>query len=100
MSTWCTGCSRPTWTELPIEPVASTGTDNALCRLGDDMVVRLPLRPSSTRTLDKEHRRLPALAPHLPLAIRVPLAKEEPIDGFPWRWSVYPWFEGEDATKA
>jgi aminoglycoside phosphotransferase (APT) family kinase protein len=37
----------PKWADLPIEPVSSTGTDNALYRLGDHMVVRLPLRPSS-----------------------------------------------------
>jgi aminoglycoside phosphotransferase (APT) family kinase protein len=32
----------PQWAALPIAPVASAGTDNALYRLGDDMVVRLP----------------------------------------------------------
>lgn len=91
---------HPRWADLPIEPVASTGTDNALYRLGDDKVVRLPRRPSSTRPVDKEHRWLPVLAPHLPLAMPVPLARGEPIEGYPWPWSVYPWFEGEDATTA
>ena len=32
----------PLWAGLPIRPVPSTGTDNALIRLGDDKVVRLP----------------------------------------------------------
>ena len=32
----------PEWSELPIERVASSGTDNALYRLGAEMVVRLP----------------------------------------------------------
>ena len=32
----------PQWADLPIEPVPSAGTDNALYRLGDDMAVRLP----------------------------------------------------------
>lgn len=32
----------PQWADLPIAAVASAGTDNALYRLGDDMVVRLP----------------------------------------------------------
>ncbi len=91
---------QPQWGDLPIEPISSTGTDNALYRLGGDMVVRLPLRPSSTGPIDKEHRWLPVLAPHLPLAIPVPVAKGEPMQGYPWPWSVYPWFEGEDATKA
>ncbi|HKX70493.1 MAG TPA: phosphotransferase, partial [Acidimicrobiales bacterium] len=75
-------------------------TDNALYRLGADMVVRLPLRPSSIEPADKEHRWLPDLAPHLPLAIPVPLARGEPMGWYPWPWSVYPWLDGEDATTA
>ena len=30
----------PDWAGLPIEPVASSGTDNAMFRLGPDLVVR------------------------------------------------------------
>ena len=91
---------QPQWADLAVGPVSSTGTENAMYRLGDDMVVRLPLRPSSARPVEKEHRWLPVLAPYLPIAIPVPLAKGQPIDGYPWPWSVYPWFEGEDATAA
>lgn len=32
----------PRWADLPIEPVRSAGTDNAIYRLGNDMGVRLP----------------------------------------------------------
>ena len=32
----------PQWANLPIEPVHSAGTDNAIFRLGDEMSVRLP----------------------------------------------------------
>jgi len=32
------------WRDLPIEPVVSAGTDNAIYRLGDDMSARLPRR--------------------------------------------------------
>ncbi|PLS78194.1 MAG: phosphotransferase, partial [Chloroflexi bacterium] len=32
----------PQWSELPITPVRSAGTDNAIFRLGDDLAVRLP----------------------------------------------------------
>jgi aminoglycoside phosphotransferase (APT) family kinase protein len=91
---------QPQWADLPLRPVSSTGTDNALCRLGDDMVVRLPLRPASILPAEKEHLWLPVLAPELPLPIPVPLVRCDPVDEFPWLWSVYPWFEGEDATTA
>ena len=32
----------PQWADLPLTPVRSAGTDNALYRLGAEMVVRLP----------------------------------------------------------
>jgi aminoglycoside phosphotransferase (APT) family kinase protein len=88
----------PQWADLPIEPVRSAGTDNALYRLGDDMVVRLPRIHWAIGQADKEHRWLPRLAPFLPLAIPVPLAKGDPGAGYPWHWSVYRWLEGENAT--
>ena len=89
----------PQWADLPIEPVHSAGTDNALYRLGDDMVVRLPRIHWATGQADKEHQWLPRLAPFLPLAIPVPLAKGKPGEGYPWHWSVYRWLEGENATS-
>jgi aminoglycoside phosphotransferase (APT) family kinase protein len=74
------------------------GTDNALYRLGDDMVVRVPRRPGDSIRLEKERRWLPKLAPLLPLAVPVTLAEGTPSDGFPLAWSVYSWLMGENAT--
>jgi aminoglycoside phosphotransferase (APT) family kinase protein len=88
----------PQWADLSLDPVHSTGTDNAIFRLGDDMSVRLPRIQNATLQVDKEHLWLPRLAPHLPLAIPVPLAKGTPGEGYPWHWSVYRWLEGETAT--
>lgn len=87
----------PQWADLPITRVASAGTDHALYRLGDEMVVRLPRIDWAVAQGDKEHRWLPRLAPLLPLAIPVPLAKGYPGEGYPWHWSIYPWLEGENA---
>jgi aminoglycoside phosphotransferase (APT) family kinase protein len=88
----------PQWSNLAIEPVDSAGTDNALYRLGDDLVIRLPRIPGAAAQVDKEHRWLSRLAPLLPLAIPVPLAKGAPGEGYPWHWSVYHWLDGECAT--
>jgi aminoglycoside phosphotransferase (APT) family kinase protein len=88
----------PRWADLPIEAVASTGTDNAIYRLGADMTVRLPRIASAIGQVEKEQRWLPKHAPLLPLAIPVPLAMGVPSNGYPWHWGVYPWFEGENAT--
>lgn len=88
----------PHWADLPIEPVPSAGTDNALYRLGDDMVARLPRIEWAVAQVAKEQRWLPKLAPLLPLEVPIPLAKGKPAEGYPWHWSVYRWLEGENPT--
>ncbi|HEY5058791.1 MAG TPA: aminoglycoside phosphotransferase family protein [Gaiellaceae bacterium] len=88
----------PQWAHLPIERVQSAGTDNAIYRLGDDMAARLPRIHWATEQPEREQRWLARLAPHLPLAIPVPLAIGEPGEGYPWQWSVHRWLEGETAT--
>ncbi|TWP47511.1 aminoglycoside phosphotransferase family protein [Lentzea tibetensis] len=84
----------PQWTDLPLSPVASGGTDNALYRLGADMVVRLPRISSAVGQSEMEMRWLPVLAPHLPLTIPRPLALGSPSFGYPFTWSVYRWLDG------
>jgi aminoglycoside phosphotransferase (APT) family kinase protein len=88
----------PQWADLPIEPVHSAGTDNAIYRVGDVLAVRLPRRQGVSRQVDKEQQWLPRLAPHLPLAIPLPLALGRPDEDYPWQWSVYQWLAGENAT--
>jgi aminoglycoside phosphotransferase (APT) family kinase protein len=86
----------PHWAALPLQPVRSAGTDNALYRLGEERVVRLPRIHWAVEQVEKEQAWLPRLAPRLPLAIPVPLAKGAPGEGYPWDWSVYRWLEGEN----
>jgi aminoglycoside phosphotransferase (APT) family kinase protein len=88
----------PHWADLPIEPLSSTGTVNAIYRLGHDMAVRLPRVRRWAGDLQREQHWLPKLAPHLPLAVPEPLAKGSPGEGYPWHWSVYRWLDGENAT--
>lgn len=88
----------PQWADMPLEPLQSSGTDNALYRLGDDKVLRLPRIQAAAGQVDKEDQWLPRLAPLVTLPIPVPLAKGTPGEGFPWSWSVYRWIEGETAT--
>ena len=88
----------PAWASLRIERVESSGTDNAIYRLGNHMAVRLPRIPSAVAQVDKEFRWLARLAPLLPLPIPVPLAKGSPGEGCPWDWSVCRWLDGENAT--
>ena len=89
---------HPQWAELPVERVPSAGTDNAIYRLGDDLAVRLPRIHWSVDNVAKEQKWLPVLAPHLPLAVPVPVAAGEPDEAFPYPWGVVQWLPGELAT--
>ena len=89
----------PEWADLPIEPVRQFGTDNALYRVGDDMVARLPIRGRTSDTLQKERRWLPELASLLPLAVPVPLATGKAAEGYPFEWSIYRWLPGAAANE-
>jgi aminoglycoside phosphotransferase (APT) family kinase protein len=87
----------PRWADLPIARVPSAGTDNALYRLGDDMVARLPRIYWAADNVDKEEQWLPRLASHLPLPVPLPVARGVPGEGYPWYWSIYRWLDGENA---
>ncbi|WP_405801969.1 aminoglycoside phosphotransferase family protein [Streptomyces sp. NBC_01506] len=85
----------PHWAELPVEPFPSTGTVNAVYRLGDDMTVRLPRIEGGVEDLAKENRWLPWLAPQLPVPVPVVLlGAGTPAEGYPWPWSVYRRLDG------
>jgi aminoglycoside phosphotransferase (APT) family kinase protein len=84
----------PSWCDLPVEAVQSTGTVNAIYRLGADLCVRLPRVESWAGDLAKELEWLPKLA-RLPLAVPAPVASGVPGIGYPFPWAIYRWIEGE-----
>lgn len=86
--------------DLPIEPVQEAGTDHALYRLGEDLVVRLPIIDWAVEQAETDQRWLPVLAPHLPLQVPVPVAVGQPGEGYPWPWSVVAWIDGETPDGA
>ncbi|PHV10090.1 aminoglycoside phosphotransferase family protein [Chitinimonas sp. BJB300] len=85
----------PQWAGLPISPVVESGWDNRTFHLGNGMLVRLPSAKAYSLQVEREQYWLPLLAPRLPQPIPAPLAMGEPSFGYPWRWSVYRWIEGE-----
>jgi aminoglycoside phosphotransferase (APT) family kinase protein len=90
----------PHWKNLAIQPVALSGWDNRTFHLGENMLVRMPSAENYAVQVEKEHYWLPKLAPLLPLSIPAPLAIGEPGEGYPWKWSIYRWLEGESAATA
>jgi aminoglycoside phosphotransferase (APT) family kinase protein len=90
----------PQWKDLSVRPVSHQGWDNRTFHLGEHMLVRMPSASEYAVQVEKEYRWLPKLAPLLPLPIPVPITIGEPADGYPWRWSINRWLEGDVASSA
>ncbi|MGW5849015.1 aminoglycoside phosphotransferase family protein [Streptomyces sp. NPDC055254] len=86
----------PQWAKPAVARFPSGGTVNAMFRLGDGMVVRLPLRAGGTEDVEREREWLPRLAARLPTAVPEVLGAGAPAEGYPWPWSVYRWLTGEN----
>ncbi len=84
----------PAYADAPIRRLASSGSTNALFRLGDDLLVRLPRQPGGSATISKEATWLPVLGPLLPVSVPDVVAVFEPDREYPERWSVVRWIEG------
>ncbi|SDK67963.1 Predicted kinase, aminoglycoside phosphotransferase (APT) family [Nonomuraea maritima] len=77
----------------PLTLVAS-GWDNVIYRLGTDLSVRLPRREVAVDLIRNEQRWLPVLARHVEVALPTPVRVGEPGEGYPWPWTIAPWFDG------
>jgi aminoglycoside phosphotransferase (APT) family kinase protein len=89
---------HPDLAGLPLE-MAANGWDNVVYRLGDELSVRMPRRQMGAALVEHEQRWLPSLATSLPLPVPAPVRVGAPSQGYPWRWSVCPWFEGDVAAE-
>jgi aminoglycoside phosphotransferase (APT) family kinase protein len=74
--------------------LASSGSTNALFRLGEELLVRLPRQPGGSQTISKEAKWLPVLGPLLPVPVPQVVAVFDPDFGYPERWSVVRWIDG------
>jgi len=92
----------PKWSKLPLKRVVSSGTNNALFKLGATMAVRLPRIQNAVQHIDTERTWLPKLAPHLPVAVPLPLGLGKRDENYPWPWTIYTWLDGTnpEAGKA
>jgi aminoglycoside phosphotransferase (APT) family kinase protein len=84
----------PSWARLPVSPVAASGTECVLFRLGTDLVVRLPRLPGPGLGAILEQGFLARLAPHLPVRVPELIAQGEPTAEYPARWGVLRWLDG------
>jgi len=91
---------HPRWAGLPVERVTSDGTTNAIYRLGSEEAARLPLVRYGEDAIDVEGPCLARIAPRVPFAVPEQLATGVPGAGYPFRWSVHRWIEGQPVSRA
>jgi aminoglycoside phosphotransferase (APT) family kinase protein len=84
----------PSHADAPVHRLASTGSTNALFRLGDDLLVRLPRQPGGSAAIAKEAAWLPVIGPRLPVSVPDVVAVFEPDGEYPESWSVVRWIDG------
>jgi aminoglycoside phosphotransferase (APT) family kinase protein len=84
----------PDYAGLPVRAVPSTGTVNAIFRLGNALCARLPRLRSWARDLEREVTWLPHLAPRVSLRIPQPVGRGRPTRAYPCWWAIYRWIEG------
>jgi aminoglycoside phosphotransferase (APT) family kinase protein len=92
----------PVWSMLPIRRIQSSGTVNAIFRIGDDLAARFPLRPGEPeevrRDLEDEAKANANFARHSPFPSPTSVAIGEPGIGYPLPWSVQTWLSGSVAA--
>ncbi len=90
----------PQWADLSLSQVQSSGTDNALFRLGTEYVVRLPRIEWESGSIEikinKEYMWLPKIAKYLNVPISFPVFKGNPSKDYPYSWLIVQWEEGHN----
>lgn len=80
---------------LPVRAAPSTGTVNAIYRIGAELYARLPRVTQWADGIVRELAWLPRLAPLLPLQIPEPIERGRPAHSYPFDWAIYRWIDGE-----
>jgi aminoglycoside phosphotransferase (APT) family kinase protein len=93
----------PEWAPLPIEPIHSEGTVNAIFRIGGGLAARFPLQPGDIEAthqwLRSEADAALELLDHTSFPVPEPVAIGEPGAGYPLPWSVQTWLPGTTASQ-
>ncbi len=76
------------------------GWDNTVWLVDGSWVFRFPRRQQAVPGIERQLAVLPRLAPHLPLAVPVPVFAGVPADGFPWRFSGHELLPGREPAEA
>jgi len=86
---------------LPLAHVAD-GWDCSVWRLGEEYAVRLPRRALSAPLVLHEQDVLAGIAERIAVAgigVPAPVFAGRPGSGYPWSWSIVPWFDGQSGLR-
>src|SRR5262249_28047257 len=93
----------PRWRRLPVRSLATSGTENAIFRIGERLAARFPLQPQQAelapRRLEAAAEAAPGLGGRTRFPTPEPVAIGEPGAGYPLPWSVQTWLPGVAATE-
>lgn len=94
----------PQWSGKAIQLLPSTGTVNAIFRIGNELSARFPLRltdaAEALAVLEQEARASAELAQVSGFPVPQPVALGKPGAGYPMPWSVQTWLPGTVASDA
>ena len=85
----------PQFADFPIHKVHSTGTVNAVYRLGEEYCVRLPRLDWAVKSLHNEWKVLSAISQSITLDIPQVIEKGKPSAVYPYDWAIYRWIQGD-----
>lgn len=92
----------PQYRDEPVIFLATTGTTNAIFRVGRDVAARFPLRAAEPEAcaaiLHREADAMAGFARHSPFLAPKPLGIGAPGPRYPLPWSLQSWLEGDVAT--
>ena len=78
----CVDRAFPEYAVYDLKPTRDSGSSNALFRLGDNMLVRMPRQPGGGASIDKEARWLSFVGPRITVAVPRILGVGEPDLGY------------------
>lgn len=94
----------PQWRSLPIRKMSTSGTVNALFRIGNRLTARFPLQPGDVEParvqLESEVDAAQKLLGSTPFPTPEPVAVGQPGAGYPLPWSVQTWLPGTTADES
>lgn len=89
----------PRWRDEPVRALDSPGTVNAVFRLGERLVVRLPLQPGAADLVHREFDAARELFGVTRFPTPQPLVIGAPGEGYPFEWSILTWVPGTSADE-